>query len=274
MFAHVFLQFQGVAFALALASHSLWFALGVGYIVTNGIVWASDHSQDPLPIGIIYHINFLFAAFLGALIGVTAANAFRLPRLFYTETLVNGKITARSVALTILYLSLLMLAASINIVLGRLETGSGGMNPIGVSESFSNVFGGIATGLSALLVIASAVAAAYTEAEGGMSVKYVILVNLIPNLLYWIYDGIWFSDMTIAPWIPGVVFLASLIVGMGLFWLVVTYVPAPREGILLDEKLYRNRRNSVILTLVIGGTLFVLALATFIPIWVTGKSKV
>jgi hypothetical protein len=188
-------------------------------------------------------VNFLFAVITGSLVGVSAANAFKIPRLFYTNLFEDGRITARTSALLVLYMSLLALAAGINIVLGRLEIGGGGMNPVGVSSSFSTSIGVTFTVLGALLALGSSIFAAYTDAEGGMSVKYVWLVNIVPNLLMWIYDYVLYSATSPRIWTPAVCYLGSLVIAMFLFWLVVNYIPAPREGMLLDEKLYRNVRR-------------------------------
>ena len=267
MIAHVSLWFFSVALTLGLLSHDIWFVLGYGLLISNLVVWPSDHAQDPLNIAIYFHIFWTLATLVGSFTGVLLARAFSLPRLLYTEQLIDNRWTDRTIWMTAMLLSVISAAAGLNFVACRACAGGSGMSPMQLSDTASYVIGATLLVVGVAVLIASIVMLWRGDKEGAITVKYFpFMLGTLAGLQY-LHDHLTIN-LQLGVWQGGVTFLALWVVLMFLLWLWIYYVPAPGAARNFD-KFYGNASNSTIFVVSYGVATGVVALATFIVIWAT-----
>ncbi|PWG74003.1 hypothetical protein DF186_20145, partial [Enterococcus hirae] len=83
------------SFVLGLQTQNVWITLGIGFVMTNAVVWISDHAVDPIDIGILFHLWHLVMQFLGALTGTVVASELAFPKMAFLENLstFRGEVT-------------------------------------------------------------------------------------------------------------------------------------------------------------------------------------
>jgi len=205
-----------LSFSLGAFTHNWLNAAGYTLLLLHGVFWASDFTGGLGVTDVWFNVWTSGVAIAAGVAGHLYAKAMQCPQLILPSTLRSRRervaIPLEDIFVFLFIFSTLLVAAGINLWLGRTIVGGGGLSPINTDLVTAGISLTIAFGI--LLVIMS-IGLAALGYDARVTLKYAWLVMLPPmslllnDLAY--YDWGW-SD----PWPP----LVTLLLMIGLFALV------------------------------------------------------
>lgn len=270
--AFVPFQFWSVGFTLALLTQNVWIAMGIGYVMTNGMLWMSDHAMDPLDISFYFHVWFMLCAFVGAFVATIAASSLSLPRMAFLSNLSRGQWTKRTSLVFLMIVSSMLVIIGVNLAWCRPCAGGAGMSPVGLAEETAHLVGWICFGLGVFFTLVALLFLYSTEdSRGSVTAKY-LYTSLFFNLAIWAHDLMFFPDAVHSAW-PGIIYLVVLIAAAAVFAGVSYGIPASPTAKKVDLQ-YRNMQRVRRTTLTALVLLGVGALASLIVIWASSYENI